>query len=150
MKNRLFVCTTLVLLSLLRGVASAGVSGLEFRVTLSGKLLLGIGFRHQIDDNTALRLGAYTGVAGAPVGFFLGLAQDLSPSKLWTPFFQAGLDVLYYKKETIQRRISPGAALGFSYCPQTHIRHSGELWLSSFSKKMRPMGLSYVLFNSFY
>lgn len=135
---------------LLPGVISAGVSGLEFRLTLSGKLLLGIGYRYQIDANTAVRLGAYSAVTGTPVGFYMGFAQDIAPSKQWTPFFQAGFDVLYYKKETIRSRVSPSAVLGFTYCPQTHIRHSAELWLSAFSSRIRPMGLSYVLFNSFY
>jgi hypothetical protein len=111
---------------------------------------LGIGYRYQIDANTAVRLGAYSAITGTPVGFCLGLAQDLAPYKQWTPFFQAGFDVIYYKKETIRRRVSPSAVLGFSYCPQTHIRHSAELWLSTFSSRIRPMGLSYVLFNSFY
>mgnify|MGYP005846166273 FL=1 len=88
---------TVILFVLLQNAVFAGVNGLEFRFTLSGKLLLGIGFRSQFDGDTALRVGAYSGISGTPVGFYAGIAQDLRPANPWTPFFQAGFDVLLYK-----------------------------------------------------
>lgn len=133
-------------------LARAAVShGLEFRVTLSGKLLLGLAYRHQIDPNTAIRLGSYVGISGAPVGFHVGMVQDLTPSKSWRPFFEIGADMLLVNsREKIARRIYPSGSLGLAYCPQPHLKHSGELWLGWLSRQVRPMGLSYVHFNSVY
>lgn len=123
-------------------------NGLEFRVTLSGKLLLGLGYRYQIDTNTAVRIGGFMGVAGAPVGFHIGMLQDISPSKRWTPFFELGADMLLLKKqERITPRVLPSANLGISYCAQTHLRHNAEVWLAYMGAQVRPMGLSYVHFN---
>lgn len=123
--------------------------GLEFRLTLSGKVLLGIAYRHQFDTNTAIRLGAYLGLAGQPVGLHLGMLQDITPSKEWTPFFELGGDMIFYKQEdAIAHKIYPSASVGVTYCPTSSLKHSGELWLGWLAREVRPVGLSYVHFNS--
>jgi len=128
--------------------SSAYSNGIEFKLTLSGKLMLGVAYRHQIDANTALRLGSYMGVAGAPVGLQLGVVQDLDPATKWTPTFGVGLDAIIYKnEERFSRRIYPSAVVGFSYCPQVNLRHSGELWLGWIANSLKPIGLNYLYFT---
>ena len=123
--------------------------GLEFRVTLSGKLLLGIAYRYQIDANTAIRTGAYTGFSGAPVGFHLGMVQDISPSKEWTPFFEVSGDMIFFKKnDKIVHKLYPSGSVGLTYCPTTTLKHSAELWLGWLSGSLNPVGLRYVHYNS--
>ena len=91
-------------------------NGLEFRLTLSGKVLLGIAYRHQLDTNTALRLGGFLGITGAPVGMQVGMLQDITPSKAWTPFFEIGADVIFFKQQgSIAQKIYPSGSLGLSY-----------------------------------
>jgi len=130
-------------------LASSGYChGLEFKLTLSGKLLLGVAYRHQIDANTAIRLGSFMGVAGAPVGLQLGVVQDFDPTKKWTPTFGVGFDAIIYKKEEkFARRIYPSAVFGFSYCPKINLRHSGELWLGWIAHSLQPVGLNYLYFT---
>lgn len=128
--------------------SSAYCNGIEFQLTLSGKLMLGVAYRHQIDANTALRLGSFMGVAGAPVGFQFEIVQDLNPAKKWTPIFGVGVDAIVFKKEEkFSRRIYPGAVVGFSYCPQVNLRHSGELWLGWIANSLQPVGLNYLYFT---
>ena len=129
--------------------SSASCNGIEFKLTLSGKLMLGVAYRHQIDANTAVRLGSFMGVAGAPVGLQIGVVQDFDPAKKWTPIFGVGLDAIIYKKEEkFSRRIYPSAAAGFSYCPRVNVRHSGELWLGWIRNSLRPVGLNYLYFTN--
>ncbi len=126
-------------------------NGLELRITLSGKLLLGLGYRYQFDDNTAVRFGAFMGVSGAPVGFHAGLVQDITPTRQWTPFFELGADMLLYKKQQrFSQRIMPSAQLGFSYRTRSGLRHNAEVWLAYAAGQLRPMGLSYVHVNPVY
>lgn len=123
--------------------------GLEFRLTVSGKILLGLAYRHQIDANTAVRLGSYLGLSGAPVGFHLGMVQDISPIHRWTPFFELGADMLiFHQQDKIAQKIYPSSSVGFTYCPSSNLKHSAELWIGYFSGHIRPVGLSYVHFNS--
>ena len=124
---------------------SGYADGIEIKLTVSGKLLLGIAYRHQIDPNTAIRLGSYMGVAGAPVGFQLGLVQDLMPTKEWTPTFGIGVDAIIFKKNnSFSKRIYPSAVCGLSYCPGKNTRHSGELWLGWLEKSLQPIGMNYL------
>ena len=123
-------------------------NGLEFRITFSGRLLLGVAYRHQINPNTAIRVGSYMGVSGAPVGLHLGIVQDISSSKEWTPIFGIGMETIIYKKNNdFARRIYPSAVVGFSYCPQTNLRHSGELWVGWIAHSPRPIGMNYLYFT---
>ena len=123
-------------------------NGLEFRLTLSGKLLIGIAYRHQIDTNTAVRLGSYIGLAGAPVGLHLGMMQDIRTST-WTPFFELGADMLFYKQnDKIGNKIFPSGSVGLSYCTANNLKHSGELGLWWTSGQLNPVGLSYVHYNT--
>jgi len=123
--------------------------GLEFRLTLSGKILLGLAYRFQIDSNTAVRVGSYLGVTGAPVGLHFGMVQDITPSKVWTPFFELGADMIFYKSDgKITRKIYPSSNVGLTYCPQTHLKHSVELWLGYLGGGVQPVGLRYVHYNS--
>ncbi|MBN1482421.1 hypothetical protein EH223_10310 [candidate division KSB1 bacterium] len=145
MKRSLYIAAILMAL----WINSVSGHGLEFRLTLSGKVLLGIAYRHQFDTNTAIRLGGYLGLAGQPVGLHLGLLQDLTPSKEWTPFFELGGDMIFLKKGgTIAHKIYPSANIGVTYCPTSSLKHSGELWLGWLAREVRPVGLSYVHFNS--
>lgn len=138
------------MLSIILLASGAGrANGLEFRITISGKLMLGLAYRLQLDDNTAVRLGSYLGISGSPVGMHLGLVQDTSPINDWTPFFEIGADMLIFKAdEKIARKIYPSGTVGFCYCPQQGLRHSAELWLGYLSHDVRPIGLNYVHFNS--
>jgi hypothetical protein len=124
-------------------------NGLEFRLTLSGKVLLGIAYRHQLDDNTALRLGGYLGLTGAPVGLHVGMLQDTTPSKEWTPFFEIGGDMIFFKQQgVIAHKLYPSGSVGLSYSPSSTLKHSGELRLGWLAGELRPVGLGYVHFNS--
>ncbi len=124
-------------------------NGLEFRITISGKLMLGMAYRHQLDSNTAVRLGTYLGISGAPVGVHLGMVQDTSPINAWTPFFEIGADMLLFKSnEKIAKKIYPSSTVGFSYSPQPGLKHSAELWLGYLSQHVRPVGLNFVHFNA--
>jgi len=124
-------------------------NGLEFRITISGKLMLGIAYRHQLDSNTAIRLGSYLGLSGAPVGLHAGIVQDTQPINDWTPFFEMGADMLLFKSnEKIANKIYPSSTIGFSYSPQPGLKHSAELWLGYLSHQVRPVGLNYVHFNA--
>ena len=123
--------------------------GLEFRLTLSGKILLGLAYRHQLDANTAIRIGSYVGLAGSPVGLHCGAVQDITPSKDWTPFFEIGGEMLFFKtKGKIAHKIYPSGNIGLTYCPQIQLKHSFELWLGWLTAGIRPMGLGYVHYNS--
>ncbi|RPH94049.1 MAG: hypothetical protein EHM72_15870 [Calditrichaeota bacterium] len=144
--NRIILAACLLLAP--SQAAWSGINGLEFRLTFSGRLLLGIGYRHQIDNNTAIRLGSYAGISGTPVGFYGAIAQDITPQSSWTPYFQIGFDAVYFKKSTIRHRVYPSAACGFSYSPHIKIKHSSEVWLALFSSKLRLMGITYALFNT--
>ncbi len=126
-------------------------NGLEFRITFSGRLLLGVAYRHQIDPNTAIRFGSYMGISGAPVGLQLGFVQDLNPSNKWTPIFGLGMETIIYKKnEAFARRIYPSAVIGLSYCPQINQRHSGELWMGWLANSLKPLGLNYLYFTKIF
>ncbi len=142
---------SLIFLIFLLAPISGFTNGLEFRITLSGKILLGIGYRYQFDDNTAARLGAYMGVSGAPVGFHAGLVQDMTPSKQWSPFFELGADMLLYKKDgRFSQLVMPSAQLGLAYSTPSGLKHNAEVWLAFAAGQVRPMGLSYVHFNPVY
>lgn len=131
--------------------SSAICNGLEFKITVSGKLLLGIAYRHQIDANTAIRLGAHMGVGGAPVGFQASIAQDLAPASQWTPAFGVGMEAILFKKgESFSWSLFPSATGGVSYCPQPTVRHSSEIWIGWLDRKPVPMGLSYIYLTTLY
>ena len=124
--------------------ASLLADGLEIKLTVSGKLLLGIAYRHQIDANTALRVGSYMGVAGAPVGIQLGVLQDFEPDKKWTPTFGIGVDTIIYKNgNDISNRMYPSAHFGIAFGAQKAEKHCAELWLGRPAKKILPMGMTY-------
>ena len=126
-------------------------NGLEFKLTLSGKLLLGVAYRHQIDPNTAIRLGSYMGVAGAPVGLQLGIVQDFIPAKEWTPTFGISVDAIIYKKgDAFSRLVYPSAVCGISFSPEPNLRHSGELWIGWVNQTPQPMGLSYIYLSKLF
>ncbi|MBN1560258.1 hypothetical protein JW998_08405 [candidate division KSB1 bacterium] len=128
---------------------TASSHGMELRLTLSGKILLGLAYRHQIDANTAIRVGSYVGLAGFPVGMHLGAVQDITPSKEWTPFFEIGGDMLFFKTNgEITQKLYPSGSIGLTYCPQIQLKHSVELWLGWLADEIRPVGLRYVYFNS--
>lgn len=138
-----------IILVLFLASSTLFANGLEFRITVSGKLMLGIAYRHQIDPNTAIRLGSYLGISGAPVGLHLGMVQDTSPVNEWTPFFEIGTDMLLFKQRGgISQKFYPSGTVGFSYCPTPGLKHSAELWLGYLSREIRPVGLNYVHFNS--
>lgn len=124
--------------------ASVYANGIEFKITVSGKLLLGIAYRHQLDSNTAIRIGSFMGIAGAPVGMQLGILQDFEPSKKWSPTFGVGIDAIIFKKgDEFARRVYPSALCGIALTPQKNEKHSAELWLGRPSHKILPMGMSY-------
>jgi hypothetical protein len=123
--------------------------GLEFRLTLSGKILIGLAYRYQIDANTAIRVGSFMGLAGSPVGLQCGAVQDITPSKEWTPFFEIGGDMLFLKtKGKITYKVYPSGSIGLTYCPQSQLKHSVELWMFWLADEIRPVGLRYVHYNS--
>lgn len=145
MKRSLYITAMMMILY----ANSVSGHGLEFRLTLSGKVLLGIAYRHQFDTNTAIRLGGYLGLAGQPVGLHLGMLQDITPSKEWTPFFELGGDMIFLKQaDAITHKVYPSATVGVAYCPTPSLKHTGELWLGRLARDVRPIGLSYVHFNS--
>ena len=130
---------------------SAIADGIEIKLTVSGKLLLGIAYRHQIDPNTAIRFGSYMGVSGSPVGLKLGIVQDFAATKEWTPTFGLEVDALIYKKDDLfAKKIYPSAVFGVSYCPQPNLRHSGELWLGWLNHAFQSMGLSYLYLSKLF
>jgi hypothetical protein len=144
MKRAAHITFTLLLAS-----SALFANGLEFRITISGKLMLGIAYRHQIDSNTAVRLGSYLGISGAPVGLHLGMVQDTSPINAWTPFFEIGADMLLFSSgQKITKKIYPSSTVGFNYSPKPGLKHSAELWLGYLSGEVRPVGLNYVHFNA--
>jgi len=127
---------------------TATAGGLEFRITFSGKVLLGLAYRHQFDPNTAWRLGAFIGMTGAPVGLHTSLVQDVAPLEPWTPVFSLGVDAVFLRHQRLTPQFYPSATAGLTYCPAAHLKHSVELWLGWLSGDIHPIGLSYIHFNS--
>ena len=117
---------------------------------VSGKLFLGLGYRHDFDPNTSLRLGVYSSISATPLGFSLTLLQDASPQENWSPYYGIGVDALVVRKLPLQPRFFPVAVGGMSYQPTSAIRHQAEVNVAYFSKSRRlaPLSLNYGLVNA--
>lgn len=126
-------------------------NGIELSVTFTGKLFLGLGYRLNIDSNTALRLAVSAAVNGAPVVINSALLQDVSPSDSWTPYFGVGADAIFFKRNNnISQVIFPTGTVGFSYCPKNIMRHNAELDLALFTRNytFKPISIKYIYYNS--
>lgn len=126
-------------------------NGLEFILTFSGKILIGINYRYYIDNNTMLRAGTYMGSTGSPVGMHVCLVQDFAPAKKWAPYFGLGFDALSTKVNG-KRSVLPfiRSVAGVSYQPRINLAQQSELWIAFFPQKLqiRPVGINIVHFNS--
>ena len=131
--------------------ASGKKNGMEFSLTFSGKILLGIHYRYYIDANTMLRTGTYMGYTGSPVGINLCLVQNFAPAKKWAPYFGLGFDALSTKVNG-KRSVLPfiRSVAGVSYQPRINLAQQSELWIAFFPQKLqiRPVGINIVHFNS--
>lgn len=145
--KRITKITTLLLLA---GAFSLAAGGLEVRVMVSGKLFFGLGYRHDFDPNTSLRLGAYSSISATPIGLSLALLQDATPKNTWSPYYGIGVDALIVRKLPLQPRFFPTAIGGMGYQTTPSIRHQAEVDVAYFTKSRRlaPLSLSYGLINA--
>ncbi len=145
--KRILKITTLLFLT---GASSLAAGGLEFRIIVSGKLFFGLGYRHNFDRNTALRVGAYSSISATSLGFSLALLQDASPRNDWSPYYGIGMDALIVRKRPLQPRIFPVAVGGMGYQTTPSIRHQAEVDVAYFAKSRRlaPLSMNYGLVHA--
>jgi hypothetical protein len=129
----------------------AAGDGIEASITLSGTILLGVGYYHQFDNSSVVRLGACSGFRGFPIGINFGLVGRLAPDDCWSPTIGLGGDALLAKSNN-QLRLLPyvRSTVGFDYQPHPNLSHHAELWIAYFVRQHRlaPIGLNFSHRNS--
>jgi hypothetical protein len=147
----LIVCYCLTSSPFKIGTAFATDNAIEISITLSGTILIGVGYRWLINSDSSVRLGSYLGYAGKPYGFHAGFMQNFSHSKNWLPYLGLGGDLMlardkdHYKMLYFVRNVA-----GIAYKPNDHSAYNSELWVAFFPKKQRiaPIGLSFGIMTS--
>ncbi len=147
MRKFYFIFLTILIIS----TNLSAQSGIEFNITISGKILIGINHRISISEHHYVRYGVNMGYTGPPVGLNLGLFQEFNSDQTWRPYAGISVDALLPKMNG-KRTIVPflKAAGGVAYSPQENLAHQSEMWLAYFWKTntFQPIGMSLTHFNS--
>ncbi len=135
-------------------IAHAASHGFEASVTLSGSILLGIGYYHQLDDNFVLKYGACIGHLGLPVGVNIGVAQNFPTKQSWSPYAGLGGDILFARMGNSSKKLHAlpfiRSTMGIAYQPHLNLSHHAELWVAYFIKQKRlaPIGINFLHRNA--
>ena len=132
--------------------AFAADGAIEFLITVSGTVLLGVSYRLYIDKNSSIRMGSYIGMQGKPYGIHAGFIQNLAHSEHWPPCVGLGGDLMLAKDTQKYKMLYfvRGVA-GFAYRPDNTSAWNSELWIAFFPQKAKvaPIRLSFGYLNTF-
>ena len=132
--------------------AFAADGAIEFSITVSGTILLGVSYRLYIDNDSSVRMGSYVGVQGKPYGFHASFIQNLSHSEHWPPYVGLGGDLMLAKdKQKYRMLYFVRGVAGLTYQPNNTSAWNSELWIAFFPHKLKvaPIGLSFGYLNTF-
>ena len=131
--------------------ALAADRAVEISITLSGTILLGIGCRFNIDDDSSIRLGSYISYGGILYGFHTGFVQTFLPEKNWSPYVGLGGDAMLAREQNRYKMVYfLKGVTGFAYFPNNVSAWDSELWVAFFPMRLRvaPIGLSFGYLNT--
>lgn len=144
----------IAIISCLCATAYATSHGIEASVTLSGSILMGIGYYHQLDDHLILKYGACIGHTGLPVGLNIGLALNFPTKQSWSPYAGLGGDILFARMGNSSKKLRAlpfiRSTMGMAYQPHLNLSHHAELWVAYFVKQKRlaPIGINFLHRNA--